>query len=56
MQRALDAVEAAGDDVTSVAVAEELEAAQVRECGRVALREINQCGGGVCNSSQSHNH
>ena len=39
MQRAFDAVEPCWDDVTSVAVAEELEAAQVRERGRVTLRE-----------------
>ena len=39
MQRALNAVEARGYHVTSVAVAEELEAAQVRERGRVTLRE-----------------
>ena len=39
MQRALDAVKARRDDVRPVAVAEELEAAQVRERGRVTLRE-----------------
>ena len=39
MQRPLDAVEARRDDVRPVAVAEELEAAQVRERGRVTLRE-----------------
>ena len=39
MQRALDAIKPCGYHVTSVAVAEELEAAQVRERGRVTLRE-----------------
>ena len=39
MQRPLDAVEARRDDVRPVAVAEELEAAQVRERGGVTLRE-----------------
>ena len=53
MQRAFDAVEPCWDDVTSVAVAEELEAAQVRERGRVTLREESTSVAGA--SVISHN-
>ncbi len=53
MQRPLDAVEARRDDVGPVPVTEELEAAQVRERGRVTLREESSSVAGA--SVISHN-